>query len=105
MRHLRGRGSPAYQIRAFLMTAHDTAAYRANAKACADLALEIGDPKTKLLLLTLAESWLRLADYVDHRAPDGTTRPSRADKVGVARPTQQQQQQQQIDSEQDDPEG
>jgi hypothetical protein len=91
------------------MTAHDTAAYRKSAKACADLALEIPDPNTKLLLLTLAESWLRLADYVDSREPNGTSRPSGADEFGVAHPTHQQHQlqkhQQQVESGQDDPEG
>ena len=42
-------------------------AYRASAKACAQLAAIVSDPQAQLLLLNMAESWLRLADYVEHR--------------------------------------
>jgi hypothetical protein len=44
-------------------------AYRANANACAQLAEVVSDPYAQLLLLNMAESWLRLADYVEHRRP------------------------------------
>jgi hypothetical protein len=44
--------------------------YRANAKACAQLAEIVSDPYAQLLLLNMAESWLRLADYVEHRRQD-----------------------------------
>ena len=43
-------------------------AYRANASACARLADEINDLPDKLVLLNMAEAWLRLADYVQRRA-------------------------------------
>jgi hypothetical protein len=46
---------------------HDCVGYRANARACAKLAEEIVDPRTKIVLLTMAEAWLRLADYVESR--------------------------------------
>jgi hypothetical protein len=42
-------------------------AYRANAKACASLAEVINDLPDKLVLLNMAEAWLRLADYVERR--------------------------------------
>ena len=42
-------------------------AYRANAKACAKLAEVINDLPDKLVLLNMAEAWLRLADYVERR--------------------------------------
>jgi hypothetical protein len=42
-------------------------AYRANAKACAKLAEVVNDLADKLVLLNMAESWLRLADYVERR--------------------------------------
>ena len=42
-------------------------AYRANAKACARLAEVISDLPDKLVLLNMAEAWLRLADYVERR--------------------------------------
>ena len=42
-------------------------AYRANAKACAKLAEVIDDLPDKLVLLNMAEAWLRLADYVERR--------------------------------------
>ena len=42
-------------------------AYRANANACAKLAEVIDDLPDKLVLLNMAEAWLRLADYVERR--------------------------------------
>ena len=57
------------------MSAHDSDAYRANAKDCAEIALRISDPNTRLLFLTLAEAWLRLANYVDDRGLNDVTRP------------------------------
>ncbi|HEY2230832.1 MAG TPA: hypothetical protein VGI22_24460 [Xanthobacteraceae bacterium] len=42
-------------------------AYRANALACAELAEAVNDPYAKLVLLNMAEGWLRLADYVERR--------------------------------------
>ena len=42
-------------------------AYRANADACAKLAGVINDLLDKLVLLNMAEAWLRLADYVERR--------------------------------------
>ena len=41
--------------------------YRANAEACAELAETVDGPYTKLVLLNMAEGWLRLADYVELR--------------------------------------
>ena len=42
-------------------------AYRAHAEACAKLAEAVTDPYNKLVLLNMAEGWLRLASYVEHR--------------------------------------
>lgn len=41
--------------------------YRANAEACAKLAEAVNDPYDKVVLLNIAEAWLRLADYVERR--------------------------------------
>jgi hypothetical protein len=46
---------------------NNSEAYRANAKACAKLAEVINDLPDKLVLLNMAEAWLRLADYVERR--------------------------------------
>lgn len=46
---------------------HDCDAYRAKAEACAKLADKIADPRNKVVLLTMAEAWLRLADHVELR--------------------------------------
>jgi len=40
-------------------------AYRANAEACAKLVNDVDDPYAKLVLLHMAEGWLRLASYVE----------------------------------------
>jgi hypothetical protein len=45
----------------------DCVGYRANARACAKLAEEVVNPRTKIVLLTMAEAWLRLADFVESR--------------------------------------
>jgi hypothetical protein len=45
-------------------------AYRANAEACARLAETVDNPYTKLVLLNMAEGWLRLAAYLDRRKPN-----------------------------------
>ncbi len=42
-------------------------AYRANALASAKLAEAVDDPYDKVLLLNMAEAWLRLADYVERK--------------------------------------
>ena len=42
-------------------------AYRTNAEACAKLAERVEDPDIKLVLLNMAEGWLRLASYVELR--------------------------------------
>lgn len=42
-------------------------AYRTNAEACAKLAEGVEDPYIKLVLLKMAEGWLRLASYVELR--------------------------------------
>jgi hypothetical protein len=42
-------------------------AYRANAEACAKLAGDVNDPYAKLVLLNMAEGWLRLAGRVEWR--------------------------------------
>ena len=42
-------------------------AYRARAGACLKLAEAINDPHAKLVLASMAEAWLRLADYVEDR--------------------------------------
>ena len=42
-------------------------AYRANAEACAKLAKAVNDPYDKVILLNMAEAWLRLADYVERK--------------------------------------
>jgi hypothetical protein len=44
-----------------------SAAYRANAAACANAAEVINDLQAKVVLLNMAEAWLRLADYVARR--------------------------------------
>jgi hypothetical protein len=41
--------------------------YRANATDCCKLAEVINDLPDKLVLLNMAEAWLRLADYVERR--------------------------------------
>jgi hypothetical protein len=46
---------------------HDSVAYRANAAACAKVAMEVADPRRKLSLVKMAEAWMRLADYVERR--------------------------------------
>ena len=46
--------------------------YRANAEACAKVANDVDDPYTKLVLLQIAEGWLRLAGYVERRERDET---------------------------------
>ena len=43
-------------------------AYRASAEACLKLAEVINDPHARLVLANMAEAWLRLADYVEHRS-------------------------------------
>ena len=42
-------------------------AYRANAHACVKLAEAVNDPYDKVILLNMAEAWLRLADYVERK--------------------------------------
>jgi hypothetical protein len=42
-------------------------AYRANARACAKLVQAVNDPCGKAVLLSMAEAWLRLADYVERK--------------------------------------
>jgi hypothetical protein len=46
----------------------DSAKYRANAMACANFAERISDPRRRVLLLSMAEAWLRLADHAERRA-------------------------------------
>lgn len=46
---------------------HGCDAYRVNAEACAKLADKVADPRTKVVLLAMAEAWLRLAEYVERR--------------------------------------
>ena len=55
------------------------AAYRTKAEACAKLVQAIHDPYAKMVLLNMAEAWLRLADYVEHRNRPGQVAESRAD--------------------------
>jgi hypothetical protein len=70
---------------------HDSVAYRTNATACAKLAMEVSDPHNRLLLLSMAEGWIKLADYVDRRERDeraqrlGTDIPSRDGNVKRSR--------------------
>jgi hypothetical protein len=45
-------------------------AYRANALDCAKLAEVINNLQARTMLLSMAEAWLRLADYVDRREQD-----------------------------------
>jgi hypothetical protein len=54
-------------------------AYRANAEACAKLADDVEDPYAKLVLLHMAEGWLRMAAYVERRARDEAGEHSGAD--------------------------
>lgn len=42
--------------------------YRASAVACADFAATVTDPNAKAVLLSMAEAWFRLAEYVDRNA-------------------------------------
>ena len=46
---------------------NNSAAYRTSAEACAKLAEDVDDPYAKLVLLNMAEGWLRLAGYVERR--------------------------------------
>jgi hypothetical protein len=46
---------------------NNSGAYRANAEACARLAETVDNPYTRLVLLNIAEGWLRLAAYIDRR--------------------------------------
>ena len=39
-------------------------AYRSNAEACAKLVEGVDDPYAKVVLLNMAEAWLRLVDHV-----------------------------------------
>ena len=55
-------------------------AYRANAEACAKLAKAVNDPYDKVVLLNMAEAWLRLADYVERRERGQVGEHFRADK-------------------------
>ena len=45
-------------------------AYRARAEACLKLAEVINDPHAKPVLASMAEAWLRLADFVERLRPD-----------------------------------
>jgi hypothetical protein len=67
------------------MLKHDAAAYRADARACAEFANELSDPESRLLLLTLARAWLRLADHVDAQR-GGNERPPESVERRVAEP-------------------
>jgi hypothetical protein len=42
--------------------------YRTRATACAYLAATFGDPKAKAAPLSLADAWLRLAEFVERNA-------------------------------------
>jgi hypothetical protein len=46
---------------------NNSVAYRETAEVCAKLADDVEDPYTKLVLLNLAEGWLRLANYAELR--------------------------------------
>ncbi len=46
---------------------NNSVAYRETAEVCAKLAKDVEDPYTKLILLNLAEGWLRLANYAELR--------------------------------------
>jgi hypothetical protein len=46
---------------------NSSAAYRETAEVCAKLAEGVDDPYTRLVLLNLAEGWLRLANYAELR--------------------------------------
>jgi hypothetical protein len=45
----------------------DSVTYRASAEVCAKLAADVDDPYAKVVLLNMAEGWLRLATYVERR--------------------------------------
>ena len=45
-----------------------SSAYRAHAEACAKLAESVADPYNKLVLLNMAEGWLRLASHLEARS-------------------------------------
>ena len=53
--------------------------YRANAVACAELAEAVNDPYARLVLLNMAEGWLRLADYVEFRQQTAVAADARSD--------------------------
>jgi hypothetical protein len=48
--------------------------YRATAADCMKLAAVVNDPTARLVFLTMAGAWLRLADRValNHRAPNAS---------------------------------
>jgi hypothetical protein len=57
--------------------------YRANAVASAKLAEAVNDPYDKVVLLNMAEAWLRLADYVERKQKEAV------EHFGVDRSTDQ----------------
>jgi hypothetical protein len=44
--------------------------YRASALACASFAATVDDPRAKAVLLSIAEGWVRLAEYLERVAPE-----------------------------------
>lgn len=77
-----GEGQSFENISGALMD--DSAKYRANAIACADFAERIADPHRRVLLLSMAEAWLRLADHAEQRAArESTSSRERASPVGA----------------------
>jgi hypothetical protein len=55
-------------------------AYRASAMDCARLAEVINNLKARTMLLSMAEAWLRLADYVEDRERDKPLQSLRTDR-------------------------
>jgi hypothetical protein len=57
---------------------NNSEAYRATAEDCAELAATVEDRHVKLILLNMAEAWLRLAAYVEQRDRNGDCEPLEA---------------------------
>jgi len=61
------KGGRLSQLKGLGPFVNTSEAYRARAGACLKLAEAINDPHAKLVLASMAEAWLRLADYVEDR--------------------------------------
>jgi hypothetical protein len=61
------KGGRLSQLKELAPFVNRSDSYRARAAACLKLAEVINNPHAKRVLASLAEAWLRLADYVEYR--------------------------------------